>query len=201
MSDELNAFLPTESLTSDSDTEPRLSGAERAILHAAYLESVNINTCPNCQHPFRPGELTCDACGVVLAEGGKTNKILIDDPLSPKKLPVGKAMVAEQTPIIFDINGTSIALPMADTLIVGRRSPVPDDPQPDVPLNAFGADQNGVSRRHVKLSRRGDLVYVTDLGSSNGTFLNGRPITHHRERILRSDDELQLGYLKLKIRF
>src|SRR4051812_40203976 len=118
MSDPVTALPPLEPLTSDSDTEPRLSGTERAILHAAaYIELININTCPNCQHLCRPGELTCEACGVVLAEGGKTNKILIDDPLSPKKLPVGKAMVAEQTPIIFDINGTSIALPMADTLI------------------------------------------------------------------------------------
>jgi pSer/pThr/pTyr-binding forkhead associated (FHA) protein len=102
---------------------------------------------------------------------------------------------------MFEIGGTCITLPNADTLVIGRLSKVANDPQPDVNLNAYGADICGVSRQHIKLIRRGDLTYVTDMGSSNGTFLNGRPITHQRERVLRNGDELQLGYLKVKVRF
>lgn len=35
----------------------------------------------------------------------------------------------------------------------------------------------GVSRRHVRLERAGDRILVTDLGSTNGTLVNGVPIT------------------------
>jgi len=33
-----------------------------------------------------------------------------------------------------------------------------------------------VSRTHAALQRRGDSVYVQDLGSSGGTFVNGNPV-------------------------
>ena len=38
-------------------------------------------------------------------------------------------------------------------------------------------DRQGVSRMHVKIVRVGDLVTAEDLGSRNGTFLNGVPVT------------------------
>jgi transcriptional regulator of acetoin/glycerol metabolism len=37
-------------------------------------------------------------------------------------------------------------------------------------------DDLGVSRVHAELCRRGDGVWVRDLGSRNGTFLNGHPV-------------------------
>lgn len=59
----------------------------------------------------------------------------------------------------------SIDLP-ARTSIVGRT------PDVDVPLNA-----NGISKRHAKLSFIDDQLIVEDLGSTNGTYLNGQRIT------------------------
>ena len=35
-------------------------------------------------------------------------------------------------------------------------------------------EDNSISRVHAKLEKIGDRVIVTDLGSTNGTFLNGR---------------------------
>jgi hypothetical protein len=55
------------------------------------------------------------------------------------------------------------------------------------------ADSN-VSRRHAELRRDGDTVVLTDLGSTNGTRVNGAPI---RERILASGDEVSVGSTKL----
>jgi hypothetical protein len=188
----------------EDSTDPYLSPAERALLCAAGdSEAITLQLfqCLHCGHAYRPGELTCPSCGAFFAAGGRTNKMAVDGPLALKNSPVGKAMVENRTPIIFDIGGVSIALPIAETLIIGRLSQAPGDPQPDVNLNAFDADLQGVSRQHLKLTRRGDLIYMTDLGSSNGTFLNGRPITSHRERILRHGDELCLGYLKIFVRF
>jgi signal transduction histidine kinase len=47
-----------------------------------------------------------------------------------------------------------------------------------------------VSREHVQLTRCGDVVVVRDLGSSNGTFVNGHQV---KEVELASGDQLQLG--------
>jgi hypothetical protein len=55
------------------------------------------------------------------------------------------------------------------------------------------ADSN-VSRRHAELRRSGDSVMLTDLGSTNGTRVNGAPI---RERILASGDEVSVGSTRL----
>jgi hypothetical protein len=55
------------------------------------------------------------------------------------------------------------------------------------------ADSN-VSRRHAELRRAGDSVVLTDLGSTNGTRVNGAPI---RERTLASGDEVSVGSTRL----
>lgn len=47
-----------------------------------------------------------------------------------------------------------------------------------------------VSRRHAELRKVGDGVMLADLGSSNGTFVNGR---RAQQQELRSGDQLQLG--------
>ena len=46
-----------------------------------------------------------------------------------------------------------------------------------------------VSRQHARLSLEDDQLYVTDLGSSNGTVVNGRAIKE--KQALRNEDELR----------
>jgi hypothetical protein len=53
---------------------------------------------------------------------------------------------------------------------------------------------DSVSRRHLMLTVDGDHVVVTDLGSTNGTLLNGRWITQAEAR---PGDVLQLGEIEL----
>lgn len=47
-----------------------------------------------------------------------------------------------------------------------------------------------VSRRHVRIEYKDDLFFVTDLKSSNGTYLNGRRLTAHKPEVIRSGDYL-----------
>ena len=57
---------------------------------------------------------------------------------------------------------------------------------------ASGADSN--RRGRPVLVRRRDGLYIDDLGSLNGTYVNRRRIESHR---LQNGDELQVGKYKL----
>jgi len=54
-----------------------------------------------------------------------------------------------------------------------------------------------ISRLHAALERRGDALTLEDLGSTNGTRVNGRRETRAR---LRDGDEIELGRLQLRLR-
>lgn len=55
-----------------------------------------------------------------------------------------------------------------------------------------------VSRRHARIFRRGDNYFVEDLGSKNGTWVNGQPV---REPVrLEDGDEIQIA-LRFKLAF
>ena len=47
--------------------------------------------------------------------------------------------------------------------------------------NLVSIEYEGVSRSHLKLRSSGELYFITDLGSSNGTFLNGERIDANTE--------------------
>ena len=57
--------------------------------------------------------------------------------------------------------------------------------------NALVLSRPGVSRQHVKITRENKEVYIEDLGSRNGTFLNAAPITERKR--LNHMDIIQLG--------
>jgi hypothetical protein len=78
----------------------------------------------------------------------------------------------------------------------GRRVPVGSEPVTIGRLpecEVVLADTN-VSRRHAELRRTGDAVILTDLGSTNGTRVNGSPV---REQILNNGDEVSVGSTRL----
>ena len=55
-----------------------------------------------------------------------------------------------------------------------------------------------VSRRHARFESHEGFVYVEDLGSSNGTFLNGRRVTEAIE--IREGDEIDVGTTRIVVR-
>ncbi len=80
-------------------------------------------------------------------------------------------------------SGTSFSLPEGTT-ILGRASD--SDIRVDAP---------DVSRHHVRISRRGTRVDIADLGSTNGTRVNGERCTH---ATLRNGDEILVGAQALR---
>ncbi|MCC2639142.1 MAG: hypothetical protein K0Q68_2861, partial [Moraxellaceae bacterium] len=73
---------------------------------------------------------------------------------------------------------------MDGTKIIGR------DPGCDIIING-----PHVSRRHAELSIRGGKLWVKDLGSSNGTFVNGKRM---EEVALKNGDEVKFDAMTFK---
>jgi pSer/pThr/pTyr-binding forkhead associated (FHA) protein len=55
---------------------------------------------------------------------------------------------------------------------------------------------SGVSRKHARVSRQGTDVTIEDLGSSNGTFVNGERLG--APRVLRDQDLVRLGSVEIR---
>jgi pSer/pThr/pTyr-binding forkhead associated (FHA) protein len=58
-----------------------------------------------------------------------------------------------------------------------------------------------VSRRHAKIHQKGTRFFIEDVGSANGTFLNGKRLTPYLPHPLQEGDELQLGKLQMAVDF
>lgn len=96
------------------------------------------------------------------------------------------------------------ALPSGSALLIVRRGPntgarflldsnttaAGRHPDADIFL-----DDVTVSRRHLQFLRAGTVFSVRDLGSLNGTFLNGERI--ETEVVLHDGDEVQIGKYRL----
>jgi pSer/pThr/pTyr-binding forkhead associated (FHA) protein/tetratricopeptide (TPR) repeat protein len=54
-----------------------------------------------------------------------------------------------------------------------------------------------VSRKHFELARMKEGFFITDLGSSNGTKLNGQRIPPHEPKRLESGDEIQIKNVEM----
>lgn len=63
------------------------------------------------------------------------------------------------------------------------------------PGNAIQVFAPGVSRRHFQFSVENGQVFVTDLGSSNGTYVNNNRITKH---LLIENDTITVGGINLR---
>ena len=70
---------------------------------------------------------------------------------------------------------------------------------PDVDLSPYNAYSNGVSRIHAVIKIAEGRTIIMDLGSSNGTFLNGIRLNPNMETPLAHGDVIILGKLKIRV--
>jgi pSer/pThr/pTyr-binding forkhead associated (FHA) protein len=59
-------------------------------------------------------------------------------------------------------------------------------------------DDEQASRRHARVSAQGDIAIIEDLGSTNGTYVNGQPI--EGPRAVRPGDKIRVGLTVIELR-
>lgn len=70
-----------------------------------------------------------------------------------------------------------------DEIIIGRNLPDDNVPLVHVDVSAFlPTVARYISRRHLRIKRDGDVFYIQDLGSQNGTMINSIPLLSEKRR-------------------
>ena len=146
--------------------------------------------CPECGFVNTEGANYCQKCGSFLGGAGGSS----DD--TTIAYTVGET--GELTPVDLDRIASEGA-----TLVIragggragetfsaaGEQTRIGRSPDAEVFL-----DDVTVSRNHALIVRRRDGLYIDDLGSLNGTYVNRRRIESHK---LQDGDELQVGKYKM----
>jgi pSer/pThr/pTyr-binding forkhead associated (FHA) protein len=157
------------------------------------------------------GVFFCSECGTQLVhdDGVSTSALpqqeVADDslqteqPIPQPKAPVGLKQ-ARDAILSFNIinKGEVLSAGKRKEVTLGRISK--GQPLiPDIDLTPYKAYEAGVSRMHISVNIGDDLTTVTDLGSVNGTRINGRKIAAHIPHPIRNGDILTLGKFKIQI--
>jgi hypothetical protein len=173
--------------------------------------------CPNCQHHEIAGALFCSECGaqLVFTERLSTQSFQrtqsdtlsapiqndsVNNAVSPPN-PVFAASSNNSDSLVslhLVDNGQIIPLAGRSEFTLGRVAegqPI----LPDVDLSAYEAYAQGVSRLHAALKIVSQRVVIMDLGSSNGTRVNGQKIMPNVDYPVNHGDMLALGKLKIQV--
>ena len=57
-----------------------------------------------------------------------------------------------------------------------------------------------VSRRHARLVFAGEALQIEDQGSTNGTSVNGKPVTAGAPAVIHPGDRIQIGDVELGVK-
>ncbi len=127
---------------------------------------------PGCGAENPPGNDRCLYCNTALHGA------------APRCPSPGAASMADASPTLQWPWGTE---GLAERLPVGR------DPDFCPDLSGRLAAYPNVSNCHAELRFVGGRIRVTDLGSTNGTFLNGRRLAPHQAETVHHGDELRFA--------
>ncbi len=147
--------------------------------------------CTHCGHENPAGANFCGNCGRPLAAEGDTTTgaLRLDDtaePIDPADAGIEPGELEPGTALLVGVRGPnrgSRFLLDRDVVTVGRH------PDSDIFL-----DDITVSRRHAEFRRDAHRFWLHDVGSLNGTYVNGERAD---DQLLETGDEVQIGKFKL----
>lgn len=149
----------------------------------------------------------CTTCGRVLANPRMPVCLACGAPVADDPIDVDAGEPTRPVPAVTSVEGAGpVAAPAREPEIVVERGPnegsrwmlragstsLGRHPKSDILL-----DDITVSRRHAVVTRHGTALHLEDVGSLNGTYLNGERI--EMAQTLRHGDRVQVGRYRLVI--
>ncbi len=163
--------------------------------------------CPFCGTTHVANTLFCSECGTYLLEGDDrgTDPLATDeigwrgeedDEAEANRRDKGAGPVSIRLKI--GDSGRQVEASLAKAVHMGRLDPA-SDVFPEIDLTNDNGLEKGISRRHARILKREGTVVAEDLGSINGTFINGKRLAPYLPEVLRHGDQLQLGKLLIEV--
>lgn len=120
-----------------------------------------------------------------------------------ESMPMGEEGIFDSSMVLrVDVQGSDSPLVISPqlTIMIGRRDPATGE-KPDVDLSTHAAYQMGISRNHALIKWEDSQLFLYDLNSRNGTYVNGKRAIPDQPTKLYDGDELRLGKMALKLYF
>lgn len=166
--------------------------------------------CPGCKalHPLNT--VFCDECGeCLIGDGGEREPVaasLSRSAISRRvrsndgTIPGQHTISGDESVITLAIGetGDTVCVPLDVVTVLGRLDEEKSN-YPDVDLSVHGGLEAGVSRRHARIYCELGEVVIEDLGSANGSVLNGEQLLPYATYALGDGDELWLGRMKIAV--
>ena len=164
----------------------------------------DIIQCPVCGTHNRHDADACAECGSMFMNDDAPSPITLPLRRPPDTRYFGPTEVSSEVAsptIIFQFlpSGTCVASQLDTPLVMGRECG--DDVNSFINLMDFNGEKHGVSRQHCILHRRDSQLLIADLGSTNGTYLNGQRLVPNKGYAVTHGDKLILGSLHIMVNF
>jgi hypothetical protein len=160
--------------------------------------------CSACGHQNRVGVIYCEACSKPLTafDGLSTRQIGNSFKVPTLRRPTGTGHFRDNLQLVIHIQDveTPLIIDPRQRMILGRGGSKTNR-NPEIDLADFDALKKGVSRVHAMINLQDDALTITDMGSINGTYLNGERLPANSNRILHDGDEIRLGKLMVRTYF
>lgn len=162
--------------------------------------------CPICKRYNEPGAIFCVHCGAPFEEAHlrpvTTTRFGMPESAEPEtaahrwtaqRIPdTGIAFFFLEDQMPFEV------LPEGEFL-VGRKTE--DVSEPMLDLSGYDAFGHGVSRRHARIRRTPAGYEITDLESTNGTWVNEQRLPPNQPHFLPSGAIVRLGRMRLMVAY
>lgn len=157
--------------------------------------------CPHCNRPLLAASERCPSCHKTLRLPSAATTLLQRPAFAWPHERHGLTRLLPDWRVVLQVlpSGACLTLPQAPSVLLGRGAGEPGKYLVD--LDSYNGYKRGVSRRHCELIRENDHLYIVDLGSSNGTSLNGVALEAYRRYTLADGDKLILGSMHFGISF
>ncbi|MHB8777435.1 MAG: FHA domain-containing protein [Anaerolineales bacterium] len=154
--------------------------------------------CPHCKEVNMTGAIFCAECGAQMKDKDSqiTQRNIMNNSSDDQYLPFGGSNAWGSLHLLD--TGQVLPLAVRNEFTIGRVSegqPI----MPDIDLSTSQAFAAGVSRLHAVIRREGARIIIMDLGSANGTYVNGKRISPNVEQTIHHGDIVALGKMKIQI--
>jgi hypothetical protein len=167
---------------------------------------ISVKFCLVCKNRNDQDAIVCVHCGTSLesfdSESSTTQTTDVQVTISgepPAWLYDESAVPAGSIAIYVEGASKPIFSSSNDEFVIGRKVDIFTEGLLD--LSGLGGYHLGLSRRHARIRRAGSGYEVTDLSSSNGTWLNDERLTPNQPYSLPNGSQLRLARMRLFVVF